>query len=209
MRWLAVLLVLVVASEASARVVMRPPVERLCSRGKTWPEVSACLAKHGAVKLIRSITGARLVSVTEMQDRKLGHEAMYLYIQSNAEWKLGANLNRGFGDFDILALERLVIGKHSGFRIDVGQAWRSTVLLDKVYPVAATYRLKRSLFCGGDGFGCPSITTACEVLVHGKAMFAFRGAMTIEDGAVLVSGDRSKAGQCAPPEKMALGWTQP
>jgi hypothetical protein len=25
----------------------------------------------------------------------------------------------------------------------------------------------------------------------GKAMFAFRGAMTIEDGAVLVSGDRS------------------
>ena len=66
---------------------------------------------------------------------------------------------------------------------------------------------KLALLCGAGSWRCTAVLTSCDVLVHGRARWSFRGALTFRAGWVDVNGDRSMAGdQCQTPEHVPLPW---
>jgi hypothetical protein len=211
MRWLVIFCVLALASgTARALVILDPPMVRRCPSGKTFDAVTSCLAKHVTVKVVRQLPNARLLALSEKTaGGQLVETGLLLYVQRKQEWRVGGYW-RGYGDYQLLAFQPLTIGKHAGYRIDVGHASPFMYLVDNLSPVRATLRMKRVLFCSGDSYGCPDVTTLCEVLVHGSAVAAFHGSLAIEDNAIAIKGDRSKAGaHCNVAPRTYIGWRQP
>jgi len=205
MWWLALCLVVLLGGEASALVIMDPPMVRKCPKAKTWAGVATCLGNHGTVKVMHTLKGARLVSLTQRQDGRTIDGGVFLYVERGGEWRIGGHWAGG-SEYQVLAFEALTIGKQVGYRLDIGQASPMTVMLDGQYPVRGLMRQKRSLFCSGDHYGCPDATSTCEILVRGNALYTFRGSLKIDGNIVYITGDRSKAGPCAPTDRMFLGW---
>ncbi|MEO8699046.1 MAG: hypothetical protein ABI867_03350, partial [Kofleriaceae bacterium] len=210
MRWLVILFVLAMTGTAAAKlVIMDPPMVRKCPSGKTFEAVKACLATHATVTVLRQLPGARLLALSQKTD-KHAPAGLLLYVQKKSEWRIGGHWENYSGDYQLLTFEAFTIGKHAGYRIEVGQALPLTVMIDNVSPVRGIMRSRRSLFCSGEYYACPDATLSCEVLVHGNAVMAFHGSFKIEGGVVLVKGDRSKAGpQCNAAPRVFVGWTQP
>jgi len=210
-RWVTwVLLVLFAPADARAKIViMDPPVVRQCPHGASWENVEACLRKHGTPTVLKSLPAARLVHLEQVQGATHYDGGMYLYMQRGKEWKLaGLYENRG-GDYDLIGIEPVTVGKHTGFRVDIGQQYRSAVQPDGVTSVPAVFASHIAMFCGGDSWRCTEVITSCDVLVHGGAVYSFRGKLDIEDNMIHVRGDRSHVGSfCAVPEQEPLGWTQ-
>lgn len=210
-RWLILSIVLAGSglAEAERLVISDPPTVRACPRGKTWGAVMGCLSKQGTVKVVKEVRGGKLVRLTQPAGRGYTNGTVVLYVERKGEWQIGG-LHQSYGEFEILGIEPLTVGKHAGFRIDVGQVSPYNYSVDNISPVSAQLRTRQSLFCGGDSYSCAAAVTSCEVSVGGRGWFVFRGTIAIADNAVLVKGDRSRAGtQCAVSEKVYLGWTQP
>jgi hypothetical protein len=198
-----------VPSVAHALVIEEPGIYYQCPKGKTWDDVNKCLERHGRPAIVRTLQGAKLVRLDQRENEKWVDGGVYLYIEKNREWKIaGAFFGRGT-DYDFLDFKTITIGKHTGHRIDIGQA---TPLWVQIDGVTSTYALRRStlsMFCGGIANSCLHLTRSCEVLVRGKAFWAFRGDVQIEGNEVRVPGDRRAAGPfCAQAEKVFLGWPQ-
>ena len=214
MRWLVACALVVVAGHAALakRVILEPPLVRACPGGTTWPTVAACLAKQGTAVVVRQTTTARLVRVVQLRDGKPYNRTLLYYVIRKGAWKLGGHWRSYGADFDILGFAPLTVGKHVGHRIDVGQTMAFTAVVDDISPVPALLRTQHALLCGGDYYTCADVTTRCEVLVHGRAVSAFHGVLSIRDNNLAqVSGDRSRVGRncVAADRRTYLGWLQP
>ncbi len=111
-------------------------------------------------------------------------------------------------DYEVLEFQPLTIGKHTGYRIDIGQAAPLYMQLDGVTTQMALRRTSQVLFCSPLARDCLH-TTRCEALVRGRAFYTFRGVMKIAGNEVTVSGDRRIAGPfCNQAERVMLGWPQ-
>jgi hypothetical protein len=211
-RWLICLGILFAASGADARrlVIQDPPMVRKCPRAKTWNLVMSCLAQHYTPKLAREVKGAKLVTLLQKTGNgTLIDSGVLLYVERNGVWQVGGRYETYNGEYAILGLSPVTIGKRTGFRLDLGQVVTTTIMVDAVSPVAATLRLRRSMFCNGDSYGCPEVTTSCDVSVDGKAWYVFRGTLGFEENIVTVTGDRERAGpNCNVNPKIYLGWSQ-
>lgn len=213
LRWFAVLALVVTSATATARakiVIMEPPLVRACPTGATWEAVDKCLRKQGTPTILRTFPTARLVRLQQVSGGVPSDAGVFLYMQRGNEWRLsGLYENRGV-EYEVLAMDTVTVGKHAGYRIDIGQLYRSVVQPDGVTSVPALFALKQSMFCGGDSWRCTEVTTSCDVYVHGAATYSFRGTVTIGDNQVKVTGDRDHVGPfCAVAEVEYLGWTQP
>ena len=206
MRWLVLVLLpsmflLLGATRADAKIViMEPPVPHLCRSGPTWPVVDSCLKKIGKLAVLRDTPDAKLVTV--------GDDGVYLYVRNAKLWVLGGMYE--VSPIAVIDLHPVTINKHAGYRVDLGVQVVTTVGLDEVGGVAmATIRTTHALFCSGDGYRCADALTQCDVLVHGKSYFVFRGHLTVEsENIVHVDGDRTRAGAaCSGPDRLYLGWT--
>jgi hypothetical protein len=213
MRWLIACAFVVVATTSLARakiVIMEPTVASLCPRAKSWDGVEKCLKKIGGSTLLRTLPEARLVSVI---DRPGGTTvtALALYVQRGKEWILGGLYEARGSEFELLDAATLVVGKHTGYRIEIGDLGRIAISLDGATTVAALLAKRQVLLCGGENYRCTEITTSCDLFVRGGALWSFHGAYKIVDNnTVLVVGDRRIGGStCAVPEKQFLGWEQP
>jgi len=184
---------------------------RKCPKAKTWDLVMACLAKHSNPKLNREVKGAKLVTLYEKAGTsKPVDNGVLLYIERDGHWQIGGRFETYGGEYTVLGLSQLTVGKRTGYRLDLGQASPFTLMVDGVSQIQALLRIRRSLFCSGDSYVCPEATTSCEVTVDGLAWHVFRGTLTIqEDSIAMVDGDRERAGpQCATSQKVYLGWAK-
>lgn len=208
MRWLV--LVLVLATPAHALVIEEEPgMIHACPTGKTWNDVSACLTKHGRPAIVKQIAGARLVRLDQQESGQWVDGGVYLYVEHQGAWKVaGGFFGRGT-QYGLLDLQRLTVGTHTGYRIDIGQATPLWVQLDGVTPQVATRRTYQTMFCSPLNHYCTQAVRTCEVLVRGKAYWAFRGAMKMSGNDITIAGDRKLAGPfCAQAERVHLGWPQ-
>lgn len=199
------------ATDARRLVVRDPPLVRKCPGGKTWNQVMSCLAKHTTPRLRREVKGAKLVTLMQ----KTGSNApvdngVLLYIERDGAWKIGGRFETYGGEYTVLGLSPITVGKRTGYRLDLGQASPFTLMVDGVSPIAALLRTRRTLLCNGDSYACPEVTTACEVTVDGLAWHAFRGTLSFQEGGIaVVEGDRERAGpNCPTNQKVHLGWAQ-
>ena len=88
----------------------------------------------------------------------------------------------------------MTLGKHSGFRLDAGVATTTSMSLDGETTMPAVLRQRLTLLCFDEGFGCTQMMTACDLLLHGKAYYSFRGKVVYANHAIKVVGDRRNAG---------------
>lgn len=193
---------------AERLVIMEPPMVRKCPKGKTWNIVSACLAKHGTLKVVRQHTGAKLVSLAQTPNRRGLYPGLLLYVERRGEWHVAGNFEQ-YGEYQVLGFERQVVGKHAGWRIDIGQIAPTVLLVDDISPLTAFVRTKRSLYCSGLSYDCADATKSCEIIANGKTWYAFHGTFDIVPAQAMinVTGDRTKAGlMCQVQPRIYLGW---
>ena len=186
-------------------VISEPVVASSCPAGKTWPDVVQCLGTFGKVRILESSPTVRLVRVIT-NDPNPVDRGIYLYLLDGPlMWKLGGMFE---GEVEVVELAPITIAKLSGYRMTLARSFVTTVQVDEGV-IAATEQQQFYLYCSGIGYRCVEAMTACDVLVRGKAIQTFRGAVKIdEDGSQFtIEGDRSKARACAPPERNALFWT--
>ena len=182
---------------------------RNCPHAPTWEGVEKCLRKQGTPTVIKTLPSARLVHLEQHQDQTTYDGGVYLYIQRGNQWTLGGMYENRGSDYEVLGLEPVTAGKHVGYRIDIGQQLRTSVQPDGVTNVPALISVRGVLLCGGDTWSCTEVTTACDVLVRGAALWSFRGKLTVGNNEVRVAGDRSHLGPwCNAVEQQLLGWTQ-
>jgi hypothetical protein len=193
MRWMVFCCGLLLCGEASAvKLTVKPTIAQKCRSARTWGGLTSCFARHGSAKVVRTHKGARLVRWT---DNTGGADMMLLYVERKEGWQLGGQARPYNRNVQLLAFEPVTVGTRTGYRIEIGRAEPLALVIDGISTVAAELRTKQSLFCSGDGPFCANATSSCEVLVRGKARFAFRGTLAIEGDTVHVRGDRSKAGE--------------
>ena len=204
----AALLVLLLATDALARriVISDPPIVTACPGGKTWEVVQTCLARQGKLTFERTLPTARLVRIVQDNDGHPYDAGVYLYLQQlDKTWKVGGMFEAP--SYSVMDLKPLTIAGHQGFELDVGQITHPSVSLDGVTTVRAVIATKRVLFCGGDSYGCPDATTQCDVMIHGKTLWTFRGTIAFEPGKAVIHGDRLFGGPiCVPTRDVFLGW---
>jgi len=193
------LVVLSVANIASARAVMTPAVPRTCRELESWEKATKCLEKFGTVKVVRELTGVKLVSVTS----SIRIPGLYVYREVGKKWRIAGMFEIG-GAFEVFDFSRLKILRHTGFRFDLG-------LVEDLSPPEgprAIIQQKLSLFCSGESYFCTQVVTSCDYLVEGRAHESFRGKLAIKADTAVVTGDRSRSGNvCASPDELSLGFT--
>jgi len=209
-RWLALLIVLL-AGEASARkiVISEPPIVRACPGGASWSAVETCLGKQGTMSIVKTLPKAKLVRLLQSDGSNKKYDAgVYLYVeQAKGAWRMGGMYDGS--PYTVIDLLPLTIGKHDGYRLDIGQFQRSSISIDGVTSVAVILSTRRTLFCAGDRYGCADATASCDVLIEGRTWFTFRGTFVFEKGQVRVVGDRKYAGPaCAAEERVYIGWPE-
>lgn len=191
-------------------VIMEPAIVRQCSRAASWDGVQKCLKKIGNPVVLRTLPGARVVRLDPKQGDSEYGTGVSLYVDHGKEWKLGGLYEARGMQYELLAAEPLTIGKHTGYRLEVGELMQTGVSVDGVTTTMAMFSMRRVMFCGGDAWRCPEVIVSCDVLVRGAALWTFRGTISIADNKVTVSGDRSITGSfCSVPQQTFLGWTQP
>ncbi len=211
MRWLILLGILFASSTADAKrrlVISDPPMVRRCPKAKTWNLVMSCLAQHYTPKLAREVKGAKLVTLMQKNGTNPPIDSgVLLYVERNGNWQIGGRFETYGGEYAVLGLTPITLNKRNGFRLDIGQVVPTTIMVDAVSPVSATQRLRRSMFCNGDSYACPEVTSSCDISVDGNAWYVFRGTIGFEENLVTVTGDRERAGpNCNVSAKVYLGW---
>ncbi len=195
------------AARAEALVVMDPGMAHACPQGKTWDIVEKCLKQQGTVKLLRSAKGVRLIGLRQRQGQSMVDAGAYLYVERAGRWQLGGQFESNGGDYELLEFRAFTANKHAGFRIDIGQSSLTGVQQSDGTVAIGTLRIHHVMFCNALGWMCTDVPVSCEVLVRGKAVFVFRGALQIADNVVEVHGDRGYAGPpCSSGERVHLGW---
>jgi hypothetical protein len=182
------------AAAAGKRVIVDPPVVRICPRSGAWSAIERCLAQQGSATITHSLPGARLVHVDPSS-------------------KPGTSSVAGtFGgpdhEYEVRGLTEVKVGKHVGHRIAISQVMHAQLSVDGRTMHAGIIRLERALYCGGDHWRCTDVVSSCDVLIDGRSMYSFRGTTSIADNQVKIEGARDRIGSyCSPPESIYLGWT--
>jgi len=182
---------LVVAATASARVVRIPAIARECRGDLAWSDVMKCTGTYGDAKLAKTLPHARVVHLAGHEGDKPSAPGVYLFVEAKGTWQLGGMYE---GEVSVLGLERVTLGSHTAYRIDIAASDHTQVSLDDVTTTPALYVRREQLYCAGVGYHCTTVMTSCDVLVGGKAVATFRGTVTSKDTTLHIAGDRTHAG---------------
>jgi hypothetical protein len=193
----ALVIVLLMAGTASARVVMTPTIPRSCPRAARWDDVTKCLTRFGKPKVARDLRNAKLVVLSD------GAPGVYLYVR-DGEWRIA-------GMYEIsgepIAFQRVTINKHVGYRFDLGMSLDSDIAINEDESRPAVTQLKVSVFCSGASYRCTPVVTSCDVFVDGSSRETYRGKLRFVGDVVKNVGDRKRVReQCATPEEQSLFW---
>ncbi|NVB81416.1 MAG: hypothetical protein HOV81_23675 [Kofleriaceae bacterium] len=205
MRALGLLLVVVGMATAHARPVrsgeLKNPFEKervsACDASKVWVKVTSCLARQGyKISVLHEVDGARLVA---LRWDKATEATLGLFLLERGTWTRQGFYATTNASNELLSFKRA----GDAYRMDVGSSVSTTVQLEDGFPKQGTLRRIFTTECR-TGRGCRTITTSCDVLVDGKALWAFHGRMIWNGtGAVKVAGDTRFAGKlCAPPKTL-------
>lgn len=188
------------------RVVNVPTVMSQCPRAASWEKLKACLQRFGAAKIERTEGVVRLVHVSGSTSG-WPEPGYYLYAQKGSALQIvGAWRYASNASVEVLSFAPLKVKSRSGYRLDIGTSEPTTVSFDGETVVSATMQSKSAVFCMGPSYSCEPTIESCDVFVDGKAYYTFRGTLKIEGGMVTVTGDRSRAGVCSPPERVPLAF---
>jgi hypothetical protein len=198
----------VFAVELAAPVVSAKPapvtrVWTVCADAPSWGKLEKCLERFGKPTLERTFEHLKIVSVGE-NARQARAPGLYVYAERDSTLRLVTWQYAPAGAAELLDIRKVSVGGKRAYRLDIGTIESSVVVLDDETVLAATVQRKTAAFCLGLDTICASVVESCDVIVGGKAYYTFRGTVALEDGTVVVTGDRSRAGTCPTPERTPL-----
>jgi hypothetical protein len=204
MRALGAVLVVVGMATAHAHPVridgLNDPFARTspCEVSKVWSKVTSCLARQGyKISVLHETDDAKLVALRgdRATDATLG-----LYMFQHGAWTRQGFYASTNANTELLAFER---SDKAGYRMDIGTTMSTNVQVEEGVPRPAILRRIFTTECRTRG-GCRTIFTSCDVLVDGRAFWAFRGRLIwAGNGQVRVAGDTRIAGMlCTPPKSL-------
>ena len=181
-----------IGTASSRRVVHIPTIAELCPANADWDKLAACVKRQAPFTLIRNDANLKLLHIAG--DRR--NFGGYYVFTHDKQWQLYGTAPL-YQAADLLQFERVTLGSRTGYRIDVGTTSASAISLDGETSIPAVIRYRLTSLCFGGGY-CTNVITGCDVLVHGRAYFTFRGKLVHENKQIKIAGDRSRAGQyCA------------
>lgn len=189
---LASLLVLA-AAVASARVIRLPMVVERCASERTSDEVLDCARRFGDAKVVRTLPHVQLIRIPK-RDTSPSAPGYYLFLEDHGEWAI-AGMREGEGE--LFGFDVATLGTHTAYHFELGISDRTEVSLDDITSTPAVVMRREQVYCGGTGFRCSIVMTACDVLVAGKSVATFRGKVEWKNDQLHITGDRSRArGEC-------------
>lgn len=192
MRWLLAC-TLLVAATASARVIRLPMVVEECGADLTSEQVLTCTRKFGDAKVERTLPHAQLIRIAK-HDTSPNAPGYYLFLEDRGKWQIGGMRD---GDGELFGFDSVKLGPHTAYHFELGASERTEVSLDDITSTPAVLVRREQIYCGGTGYRCSVVMTACDVLVGGKAIATFRGTVSWKNDMLHVAGDRTQArGEC-------------
>lgn len=171
-----------------------------CPSNTSWEKLQRCLETHDKLSILYDFADAKLV---RLHGRTTMSPTLFLYMRVDNQWIRTSFYGDLSPSGELLAFTSL---RDHAYRIEMGTIYPSSFSLDGVSTVPAMLRNKITYMCTARGM-CHAATTLCELSVHGKVYWSFRG-KPVWDGTMLrVAGDPTNAGpQCAvPPSMLAPG----
>jgi hypothetical protein len=180
MRVLAAALILLATATAFAKKPARPRFDDddyyykpapQCPKTGTWAKLQKCQFREATdVQLLRDLPTAKLVAYAP-RGYTAGMKRLELYLLANGAWTKSGFYAETSPSAELIAFE-VVAG--DVFRLDMGYASSTWVTLDEMNTRPAMLRRRYTYFCSMT-HGCRSVLSACDVLVHGKAVSTFHG----------------------------------
>jgi hypothetical protein len=181
-----------VAGTARAKIViMEPPLVRACEAAPTLPKLHDCLKEHGLVASeLRSLDDAKLFAVSRREPPSREVEAYVMYVHGAKGWTIGGMIESGAvaDSASVLRLEKVTLGKRSGYRFDIASSVHSAVSLDQMTSTSAVYRQVQAAFCGGQSYSCTVLVPSCALIVFGQTYQVFDGTLVLGDNKVAITG---------------------
>ena len=183
-----------------------PPAH--CPRGRSWPAVTACLAKAfrakaAAVEVAFERDGLRVASVPD-GDGKL----LVMYVQTDAKgWRRGPLEVRTGRFHDVLRMEMMTTPTGEALRVDMGASSRTGFVIVPGSSVRGVLRRTTTYVCRPEMASCQTLMTSCETFVDGRAYWTFHGEPVWHPTLGLrMRGDLGKTGGvCKPSASQLVG----
>ncbi len=164
--------------DADQPIVPRQP----CLSTPDWKKFASCQFGSHQIEVLHESATSKLV--TYAIDPARGSKRLELYVLQNGNWlKLGLYAETN-ASTELVAFKPLA---GNAYRLDMGFASSTWVTLDEVGSRPAVIRRGYSYVCGAT-IGCPSVVSSCDLLVHGKSVASFRGAVTWDGRSLRVNG---------------------
>ena len=177
-------LVCAASTNASPRVVHTPTLRSLCPAVAQWETMQTCIGRLAKPAIVRELGDAKLLRIPAGNQ----FTGLYLYRRHNSMWSFAGNLR--LDDFEVLAFETTL----QMIRVEVGSVM-PTVVRDLA--VEGTVRRTFLMVCSQKIADCEQVVTSCDMMVRGKAIWAYRGRPTVIAGKLHITGDASElAGDC-------------
>lgn len=197
-----------IAGPANAFVVEGPPIVAACRSGATWADVNTCLARQGDTTVEGTLPKAKLVRVVQNVEKQRVDQGVYLYVQrADGSWSIGG-IYQGRG-YTVRGLARQTIASYVGYRISLGGLVHQRLLIRGGIR-RAIQQTQIEVFCDGRSASCTQVITHCDLLVHGRAIETYRGALSFTPSSILARGDRTLAGgSCQTTPRIDHHWPIP
>jgi len=172
-----------------------------CDRDKSWPKLHGCLQRGGnSVTELYDLDRAKLVTVRGGSTTN-DTAAVYLFLLRDGVWQRANVYSTVNPTNEILSFGRMQ--KTRAYKLEVGTVSTVMTTLGENWVGRVTMRRLLTTVCLDDTGYCRSLFTQCDALIDGKTYWSFRGTLSIEKGAIRVTGDASRAGAlCAPPRSL-------
>ena len=142
-----------------------------CPKTSTWAKLQKCqFANAEDVKLLRDLPNAKLVAYA-LRGYNAQQRRLELYVLAKSGWMKTGFYAETSPNAELLGFEAVA---GDVFRLDMGYASSTWVTLDEMNTRPAMLRRRYTYFCSMT-HGCRSVLSACDVLVHGKAVSTFHG----------------------------------
>lgn len=202
---LAVPIVLALVAQAGAMPVdldempARRPHMFTCPPNTDWNKLQRCMQSKDKVVILRDLPSAKLV---RRFGKATASPTISLYMRVDGTWNVTTFSWSALDGNEVTALTMLSDG---ALQLEATATMPTSVILDGVVPLPALLRRKYTTICTARA-ECNSVQTSCDMWIHGKAYWWFRGKAMWDGQLLRVDGDATNAGSyCEVPRPVRFG----
>jgi hypothetical protein len=161
----------------------RKPPPPPCPRTASWQKYARCELKGEKLQLLDDRRTVKLVAYTPAGQPRETRYVQLIFL-TNGAWMNSGFFTQTNTNSDLVSFKQ--VGDR--YRLDLGYSNATWVTTDEISTRPAVVKGVYTYFCSPTN-GCASALTACDVLVHGKAIATFRATAAWNGNTLELRGD--------------------